>query len=528
MALTIGDPARFSPQNAPAGLAIIARYTFVYWICHLGQFLIIFGGFFTAFYLGVVEELWYKIIPRALADVRAKRFIPRLRKFFYVTSILAQVLLVCVIPQMHIYYPGWARFLIFILPIPLVATTYYGLNIPIQQYRRRLGRYRYSDKSFNVAALGTLAFESQTEIGQYSELVERFGYMHEDTRKFIELGSADNIWRGNQALFRNVAQLIGRGADEIRLFDRTTDAIIHALRECVRGKAAGGISANALRVLYTDAEYPTIRQSIETELKEASFGIAAIGDDFWGKKADQVVTDRFVSAAQALKGKIDILVCFHVHYCTGRVLPLAAILRKLRELGAIDSGTQIIVDGAQAVGNIDVSGGMLDDVNYYAFCGHKWLLGSPTLGMLFTNSKDPRNPSLALERGYSEFGAVGAREGQGSINLFPHLSLNTMLAEFRDTGSRNIEKHNAALAELFDKNLDHTGMMADSVYMNRGGIVTIKTQNREAMEKLVLHLQKNSIASTPYPDKNAVRFCFHYYHNENDVYALLEKLSEIA
>lgn len=67
----------------------------------------------------------------------------------------------------------------------------------------------------------------------------------------------------------------------------------------------------------------------------------------------------------------------HVLWTSGRVLPIARIVRACR-----DAGVRCLVDGAQAVGQIAVDLGALDP-DFYAFTGHKWLLGPVGTGGLY-------------------------------------------------------------------------------------------------------------------------------------------------
>jgi selenocysteine lyase/cysteine desulfurase len=56
-----------------------------------------------------------------------------------------------------------------------------------------------------------------------------------------------------------------------------------------------------------------------------------------------------------------------------------------RALAPHDDRIMLVVDGAQAVGNISVGREVLSASDFYATSGHKWLLGKSSLGFLVSN-----------------------------------------------------------------------------------------------------------------------------------------------
>ncbi len=82
----------------------------------------------------------------------------------------------------------------------------------------------------------------------------------------------------------------------------------------------------------------------------------------------------------------------HVYPTTGVRLPLKALRKKADELGI----PYLIVDGAQALGMIDLTGHE-DDIrasDFYACPGHKWLNGPPGTGVLYIRNADIRPPEF--------------------------------------------------------------------------------------------------------------------------------------
>ena len=82
----------------------------------------------------------------------------------------------------------------------------------------------------------------------------------------------------------------------------------------------------------------------------------------------------------------------HIYPATGIRLPLHALREKVDELNI----QYLIVDGAQALGMIDVStgGDSLKNCDFYACPGHKWLNGPPSTGVLFIRNADISPPEF--------------------------------------------------------------------------------------------------------------------------------------
>jgi L-cysteine/cystine lyase len=107
----------------------------------------------------------------------------------------------------------------------------------------------------------------------------------------------------------------------------------------------------------------------------------------------------------------------HVLWTTGRVLDLPAIAERTRAVGA-----QLLADGAQSAGNIEVDAPR-SGADYYTISGQKWLLGPQGSGALWV--KEDRieemwpvlSNYLGLEKGrVGEFKAGAQRFDPGTID----------------------------------------------------------------------------------------------------------------
>jgi isopenicillin-N epimerase len=82
----------------------------------------------------------------------------------------------------------------------------------------------------------------------------------------------------------------------------------------------------------------------------------------------------------------------HVYPTTGVRLPLRLLREKADELGI----RYLVVDGAQAMGMVDLGkdGDNIDNCDFYACPGHKWLNGPPSTGVLYIKNADIRPPEF--------------------------------------------------------------------------------------------------------------------------------------
>jgi len=82
----------------------------------------------------------------------------------------------------------------------------------------------------------------------------------------------------------------------------------------------------------------------------------------------------------------------HVYPTSGVRLPLRALREKADQLEI----PYLVVDGAQAMGMVDLttSGDSLQNCDFYACPGHKWLNGPPSTGVLYIRNENIRPPEF--------------------------------------------------------------------------------------------------------------------------------------
>src|SRR5439155_7710896 len=126
------------------------------------------------------------------------------------------------------------------------------------------------------------------------------------------------------------------------------------------------------------------------------------------------------------------------------------------------------------IGNIDVAPEIFEATAFYAFSGHKWLLGEPTLGILYANATklaeayDRLNPRLVKSRPFSYW---HQNDGQDeTIDMDPYITLNAMLGDLNRVGAAAIERHNTDLAITFRRWMARLALVDVPRIQQRGGI----------------------------------------------------------
>ena len=360
-------------------------------------------------------------------------------------------------------------------------------------------------------------------------------------------------------------KLIGKPSQTISVFHNTTAGVQRIL---LRLTQLFGSSNPTL--LMTDLEYPGIVSAVD-ETWPGRVVMAEVADCIWNGRPS-AVTNR-------LKGSIlisrpSVVYLSHISRATGYRID-EAIVDFIRENLP---KTVIILDGAQACGNIHVENDLLSKIDFYVTSGHKWLCGIPTLGLVYSEEK------WSVHDPAQSYSMTRVPTGTGSKHVI--LSLQTALQDFNgeltnQTARKRmnaVETHNAALAKLFckeikRKKLGHPlGLLSES-HRNDGsetqkwkwnGIATIVFDSPEvaaeviqmhpkplftqlsdeswrdslgeslkarryfldpdAKDKFVLKQANFTQAYVPKLEGYPTRFCFHYYHSLAHVKALIAKI----
>ncbi|WP_214104177.1 aminotransferase class V-fold PLP-dependent enzyme [Acrocarpospora catenulata] len=158
-----------------------------------------------------------------------------------------------------------------------------------------------------------------------------------------------------------LAGLVHADAAEIVLTTGTTDGIQRVL-------AAQPWSPGD-HVLTTCLEHPDVLEAVRAAARRHNLHVDVAGEP-------EQSAEEIAASVLARIGRARLAVVSHVGYATGAVLPVERITAEARRHGAL-----VLVDGAQAVGAIDVDVAALG-ADFYAFPGQKWLLAPEGTGAL--------------------------------------------------------------------------------------------------------------------------------------------------
>ena len=183
-----------------------------------------------------------------------------------------------------------------------------------------------------------------------------------------------------------VAAFLGTGRNNICLTDNTTMGLSMTLM---------GLNFRPDdKVVTTNHEHNAIKSPLQILQERIGIQVETqvfpASETLSGMDSNELLDTLFPNSPN-LRGARALCVS-HVYPSTGVRLPLAALREKADEL-EID---YLIVDGAQAMGMIDLTSGAdnIENCDFYACPGHKWLNGPPSTGVLYVRNENLRPPEF--------------------------------------------------------------------------------------------------------------------------------------
>ena len=260
---------------------------------------------------------------------------------------------------------------------------------------------------FALAGSFSASATSRTEQCSFSELPAGFIYLNSGTEgsmpgcvlSTFQDGLAqwaanpttsyelDPVLGKRQELNREeVARFFGVGKNNICLTDNTTMGCSMTLM---------GLSfAPGDKVVTTNHEHNAIKSPLQVlqtrqglQVETRSF---PANETLSGMGSVELLNALFPNIP-ALRGAKALCVS-HVYPTTGVRLPLRLLREKADELNI----RYLVVDGAQAMGMVDLGkdGDSIENCDFYACPGHKWLNGPPSTGVLYIKNSDIRPPEF--------------------------------------------------------------------------------------------------------------------------------------
>ena len=360
----------------------------------------------------------------------------------------------------------------------------------------------------------------------------------------------DPVLGKHQELNREkVAKFLGVGKNNICLTDNTTMGLSMTLM--------GLNFRSGDKVVTTNHEHNAIKSplqilqerigiQVETQLFPASGKLS-------GMDSDELL-DALFPDSPALRGAKAMCVS-HVYPSTGVRLPLSALRERANKLDI----QYLVVDGAQALGMIDLTAGVdnLQNCDFYACPGHKWLNGPPSTGVLYIRNENIRPPefypTISQRMGMYEncdaesntcFPIAEALQVRGCSNT-PGFAAMISAMEFVDDagGSAQIEKHILRLSRKVKDSIlsrsPHSIVSPNSASELSSGLTVFfpfkwgspetlyrdkKTADRVVKELLDRNIQIRSIglrdtgsSGRPSADSYALRVSTAYFNTADDI-----------
>jgi selenocysteine lyase/cysteine desulfurase len=311
-----------------------------------------------------------------------------------------------------------------------------------------------------------------------------------------------------EAVRAKAAAFVGCKTDEIVITTGTT----HGMNSIAQGLQ---LSAGD-RVLTTDQEHPGGRSCWDYIARKNGVIIDTVVIPP-GENDAQAIVDRF---AKAIQPATKVLSFSHLLTSTGLRMPVAEICALARARHCI-----AVVDGAQAVGGVDVDVKALGCHAYATSC-HKWLLAPKGTGFLYLseelgNAIDP----ISLQAGREVYS-----DSSGVCNIPGVLGLGAAIDYVSAIGKQKIERHNLALRNQLYAAL--AGVPMVSIVSAAPGplaspLLTFRlpdgVPSRTFQEKL-LDTYKIAVKVVPSQWLNGTRLSLHLFNTEEDVSALVEAL----
>ena len=238
--------------------------------------------------------------------------------------------------------------------------------------------------------------------------------------------------------------------------------------------------------------------------------------------------------ARAIDDRTRLVSVSHVAFNTGMRLPLKELATLTAERGA-----QLLVDGAQSVGVFCLD---LHDIgcDYYAFPGHKWLLGPDATGALYI--KSDRIAGLAVSFAGNETARKFDRKGNVSYHTdarrFEMCDFNAALVSgwikaldfMEEYGAKNIESAIRKNTDYLKRRLATVKKVRVATPRNwerSAGLVAIEVEGKKS-KTLFNALLKKGIIARYTPDPSYLRISVNYFNTRDELDKLINSLMQLS
>jgi len=228
----------------------------------------------------------------------------------------------------------------------------------------------------------------------------------------------------------------------------------------------------------------------------------------------------------------------HITCTTGQLLPVAEIGKMAHERNVLYA-----VDGAQATGTMPIDL-KASNIDFYATCGHKWMLGPKRTGLLYVQrDKLPLlHPTTVgaysvtaddLMKDVLTMHDTAQKFEYGTQNESLFRGLETASQFLLAIGLDKIRDHNRSLAEQFYrglKKIPNAQILSPAEEQYRSSMITFKLGNQD-FHKTANYLTSEKrirVRVVPEAGLNAVRASFHVYNQDFEVERILDEIKAMT
>jgi selenocysteine lyase/cysteine desulfurase len=372
----------------------------------------------------------------------------------------------------------------------------------------------YESVYLNTGTFGPMPRLVADELRRVYGMVERLGPFSPDVFHDLELG-------GVEKTRHKVASLIHAHPDEVAFTHNVTDGINIVLH--------GLDWSPGDEIILTDQEHPagTVPWLALAERRGVVLRLLPVTLD-----AGDMLT-----AFERLVGPRTRLACFsHVSCMSGIRLPVTRLCAVARA-----AGVRTLVDGAHAEGQFAVDVPAIG-ADFYAACGHKWLLGPQGTGFLYVRQAclpelRPAwlgwgvNKPFHREQMRYELESSAARFEQSTQPWPLYLALGQAINFIQAAGLEQIEARVRLLVAYFRQRLgalSGISFFTPSAPNQATGLVTCSLPGFPAGPLRQRLWEEHRILTNHIQEFNALRFSVAFYNTEQELDTAADALAELV
>ncbi len=236
--------------------------------------------------------------------------------------------------------------------------------------------------------------------------------------------------------------------------------------------------------------------------------------------------------ANAVNNQTRLVIISHLLWNTGQVLPQGEISKACKQ---INPDVKILVDAAQSVGSLALNL-IADQIDFYAFTGHKWWCGPEGLGGLYVSSEARASlaPTFIGWRGivsdtsgYPTGFKDDGKRYEIATSAYPLYSgLQAALKIHQSWGSvaQRYQKICQLSHILWQKLREIPQVTCLRESPPEAGLVSFQLANSQHA-KLVQSLEDQQILTRTIRDPDCVRACVHYFSSEAEIEQLVDAIA---